>query len=226
MRINPGKTIAEAELDKAVGLIAAGGVVAFPTETFYGLAADAANEEAIARIFSIKGRDFRHPIALIIADPSDLEALTDEVSDAARILMAAFWPGPLTLLLRAAPRVSLHLTAGGGKIGVRISSHPVAQALASGLGRPITATSANLSGHPECATAEEVRKQFPSASLAILDGGPTPGGKGSTILDTTVAPPLVLREGMISKAAIADILRGGKPAPGSRPTGPRTDGGL
>ena len=211
MKIRNNRIIAAAELDKAVGILAAGGVVAFPTETFYGLAADAGNEGAIDQIFTLKGRSFRNPIALIIAAPPDLEALTEGISDNDHKLMAAFWPGPLTLLFRAVPAVSFRLTAGTGKIGVRISSHPIAQALAAGLGRPITATSANLSGHPGCTAADEVSKQLNSDSLTILNGGPTPGGKGSTILDVTVHPPIILREGMISKAAIANILSGFKP---------------
>ena len=205
MEIRDNRIIAAGELGKAVGIIAAGGVVAFPTETFYGLAADAANEGAIDQIFALKGRSFSNPIALIIAELAHLEALTEGISDTAHKLMAAFWPGPLTLVFRAAPAVSLRLTAGTGKIGVRISSHPLAQALAAGLGRPITATSANRSGHPECTTADEVSKQLNSDLLTILDGGPTPGGNGSTFLDLSTEPPAMLRQGTISRGALITI---------------------
>ncbi len=196
------RIIAVTEIDEAVAMLARGGVVAFPTETFYGLAADAANEAAIDSIFAIKGRSFCNPIALIIAREEELSDLTKEIPAAAEKLMAAFWPGPLTLLFRAAPTVSPRLTAGTGKIGVRISSHPLAQALATGLGRPITATSANLSGYPECTTAAAVIDQIGANLPAIIDGGPTPGGKGSTIIDITGGNLAILREGSIASERI------------------------
>jgi L-threonylcarbamoyladenylate synthase len=203
------RIIAAKGIDDAVAVLAGGGVVAFPTETFYGLAADATNAAAVDRIFALKGRSFSNPIALIIAREEELPQLTEEITDVARKLMAAFWPGPLTLVFKARPEVNSRLTADTGKIGVRISSHPVAQALAAGLGHPITATSANLSGHPECTTAAEVRSQMgrgkslPSGStIHILDAGTTPGGRGSTFLDLTSDPPAVLREGAIPGSAL------------------------
>ncbi len=203
------RTIAARRIDDAVAVLAGGGVVAFPTETFYGLAADATNAAAVDRIFALKGRSFRNPIALIISREEELPQLTEEIPDVARKLMAAFWPGPLTLVFRARPDINSRLTAGTGKIGVRISSHPFAQALATGLGRPITATSANISGQPECTTAAEVRSQLgegnstaPGGVVYILDGGTTPGGKGSTFLDLTSAPPAILREGAIPGSAL------------------------
>ncbi|MFA6412791.1 MAG: L-threonylcarbamoyladenylate synthase, partial [Syntrophales bacterium] len=199
--------IAPSGIEKAVAILEAGGVVAFPTETFYGLAADAMNEKAVDRLFEIKGRSFNNPIALIISKEDDLDLLTDNVPKEAETLMAAFWPGPLTLVFRASPSVSPRLTAGTGKIGVRISSHPIAQALAAGLGRPVTATSANPSGERECITAEEVRGQMANRQFTIIDGGPTPGGRGSTFLDVTVDPPALLREGAIHSKAIRTALR-------------------
>lgn len=199
--------IAPSGIEKAVSILKAGGVVAFPTETFYGLAADAANEGAVDRIFGIKGRSFNNPIALIISKEDDLDLLTDNIPEEAKTLMAAFWPGPLTLVFKASPSVSPRLTAGTGKIGVRISSNPIAQVLAAGLGRPITATSANLSGGRECTTAEEVRGQMANRQLIIIDGGLTPGGRGSTFLDVTVDPPALLREGAINGKAIKAALK-------------------
>jgi L-threonylcarbamoyladenylate synthase len=199
--------IAPSGIEKAVAILEAGGVVAFPTETFYGLAADAMNEKAVDRLFEIKGRSFNNPIALIISKEDDLDLLTDNVPKEAETLMAAFWPGPLTLVFRASPSVSPRLTAGTGKIGVRISSHPIAQALAAGLGRPVTATSANPSGERECITAEEVRGQMANRQFTIIDGGPTPGGRGSTFLDVTVDPPALLREGAIHGTAIRAALK-------------------
>jgi L-threonylcarbamoyladenylate synthase len=199
--------IAPSSIEKAITILEAGGVVAFPTETFYGLAADATNEKAVDRIFEIKGRSFNNPIALIISKENDLDLLTDNIPEEAKKLMAAFWPGPLTLVFKASPSVSPRLTAGTGKIGIRISSHPIAQALAAGLGRPITATSANLSGGRECTTAEEVRGQMANAQLTVIDGGPTLGGRGSTFLDVTVDPLVLLREGAIYGTAIRIALR-------------------
>lgn len=199
--------IAASSIEAAVNILKAGGVIAFPTETFYGLAADAMNENAVDRIFEMKGRSFNNPIALIISREDELGLLTDNVPDAAKKLMAAFWPGPLTLVFKASTSVSPRLTAGTGKIGVRISNNPIAQALAAGLGRPVTATSANLSGRKECTTAAEVRGQMANTHLTVIDGGPTPGGRGSTFLDVTVDPPLLLREGAISNEAIRAALK-------------------
>lgn len=199
--------IAPSSIEKAITILEAGGVVAFPTETFYGLAADATNEKAVDRIFEIKGRSFNNPIALIISKENDLDLLADNIPEEAKKLMAAFWPGPLTLVFKASPSVSPRLTAGTGKIGIRISSHPIAHALAAGLGRPITATSANLSGGRECTTAEEVRGQMANAQLTVIDGGPTLGGRGSTFLDVTVDPLVLLREGAIYGTAIRIALR-------------------
>lgn len=204
--INP-HDIAPSSIEKAVAILKAGGVVAFPTETFYGLAADAMNEKALDRVFEIKGRSFNNPIALIISKENDLDLLTDYVPEEAKTLMTVFWPGPLTLVFKASPSVSPLLTAGTGKIGVRISSHPIAQALAAGMGRPVTATSANLSGERECTTAEEVKGQVANVRLTVIDGGPTPGGRGSTFLDVTADPPALLREGAIHAAAIRVALK-------------------
>ena len=120
--------------------------------------------------------------------------------------MQKFWPGPLTLVFSAASSVSSRLTGGSGKIGIRVSSHPVARLLAKGIAGPLTATSANLSGGQECTTAAEVIHLFGDRLDAIIDGGPTPGGIGSTILDITVHPPLVLRAGVFSLTEILDSL--------------------
>jgi L-threonylcarbamoyladenylate synthase len=192
----------DALIRQAVEALKAGSVVAFPTETFYGLAVDAVNDAAIGQIFRVKGRSFSNPIALIAGSQNDFGDFTSERSDVARRLMQAFWPGPLTLLFAATPRVSPRLTAGTGKIGVRISSHPIANALAKGLGGPITATSANLAGGPECRTAAEVLASLGDHIDLMLDGGITPGGRGSTIIDVTTDPPACLRDGAVSAALI------------------------
>ena len=206
LEINPVKP-KDALIRRAVVVLQAGGVVAFPTETFYGLAADAMNGDAIERIFAIKGRAFSNPIALIAGDKSGIGALVAEIPAAAQRLMQAFWPGPLTLLFSASPRISPRLTAGTGKIGIRVSSHPIAAGLARRLDGPITATSANLSGAPECSTASEVLANLGDCVDLIIDGGATPGGKGSTLFDITSDPPACLREGAISRLIIQEALK-------------------
>jgi L-threonylcarbamoyladenylate synthase len=203
-----------AAIETAVRILRDGGVIAYPTETFYALAADCRCEVAIADIFAIKGRDFRNPIAVIGSNTKDLEQIAASVPEVAELLMETFWPGPLTLILPARDHVSVGLTAGTGKIGMRISSHPVARILAMTLGRPITATSANRSGDRECVSAEEVAAEVGPLIRLILDGGKTPGGKGSTILDLTTVPPVLLRSGAIPEADIKKVLGSISPSPG------------
>lgn len=193
-------------IDEAVAVLKNGGVIAFPTETLYGLGADASNEAAIEKIFEIKGRDFKNPILVVIGDVTHLDAFAADIPEEAQKLMDRFWPGPLTIVFRAAPSVSPKLTAGSGKIGIRLTSHPVAMAIAERLGGPLTATSANLSGAPECSSAAEVLSQMEGKLDGVVDGGHTPGGKGSTIVDVTEYPPKVLREGMIPSSLIQDTL--------------------
>ncbi len=205
LKIDPGKPDAE-KLAEAVRVLRKGGVVAFPTETFYGLGADARNETAVEKIFQIKGRNFRNPLPVIVANDGELIPLVEEIPAAATILMQTFWPGPLTLIFRAAPSVSSRLTGGTGKIGIRISSHPVARFLAAGLAGPLTATSANPSGGLECSSADAVIRNLGDLPDAVIDGGPTPGGAGSTILDVTVFPPRILREGAIPRNLILNAL--------------------
>ncbi|MBA4421969.1 MAG: threonylcarbamoyl-AMP synthase [Syntrophus sp. (in: bacteria)] len=183
-----------------------GGIIAFPTETFYGLGVDARQEAAVEKIFRIKGRNIRNPVSVIVDSEAEVIPLVAAIPEAARVLMKNFWPGPLTLVFCAAPPVSSHLTGGTGKIGIRVSSHTVARLLAKRLSGPLTATSANLSGGQECSTAADVIQLFGDRLDAIVDGGPTPGGMGSTILDITVHPPLVLRTGAVSLTEILESL--------------------
>lgn len=181
----------------AVYVLKEGGVIAYPTETFYGLGADARNTAAIEKIFAIKGRAFHNPVSVIVANEDDLLPLVRDIPTEARLLMKRFWPGPLTIVFGAAPAVSDRLTAKTGKIGIRISSHPVASLLAGGLGAPLTATSANLSGEPESSDASAVREALGDLPDLMIDGGKTPGAPGSTIIDVTVRPFRILREGAI-----------------------------
>jgi len=184
-------------LNRAVEVLRQGGIIAYPTETFYGLGVDSANEKAIQRLFAVKGRDFRNPIPVIIGSENDLKHTVMEIPPVAADLMAKFWPGPLTLVFAASTAISSRLTADTGKIGIRISSNPIARLLAQKLSSPLTSTSANRSGQQECVTAQEVCEKIGMDLDLIIDGGKTPGGKGSTIVDITVAPPVVLRAGVI-----------------------------
>ncbi|MDD5344356.1 MAG: L-threonylcarbamoyladenylate synthase [Smithella sp.] len=193
-------------LSRAAEILAGGGIIAYPTETFYGLGADATNEKAIEKIFAVKGRDLKNPISLIIGKPDDIYPLVKNVPETAKILMAAFWPGALTIVFQASDKISPLLTAGSGKIGLRISSHPIALKIVQKLKKPLTATSANLSGTPECSLASEVIKQIGDKIDAILDWGETQGGKASTIIDVTCDPPVILREGTISRKIIEECI--------------------
>jgi L-threonylcarbamoyladenylate synthase len=204
------KTDTQDSLQRAIHVaskvILSGGVVAVPTESFYGLAVHALNEKGIERLFAVKGRREDNPLLILLASRETLGAYVTEVSDRARKLMERFWPGGLTMVFFADPILPPSLTAGTGKIGVRLSSHPVPRALAEAVGAPITGTSANRSGHPSGSTAEEVMEAVGEGIDLILDGGSTPGGKGSTVLDVTVDLPVVLREGMVSREELKQFL--------------------
>jgi L-threonylcarbamoyladenylate synthase len=193
-------------IKKAAQMILKGGIIAFPTETFYGLAADALNEAVLKKIFRLKKREEGKPLLLLIADKSWLKGLVQNVSPLAERLMDRFWPGPLTLVFNASPQLSPLLTADTGKIGVRLSPHPVTQALVQAVGRAITGTSANLSGQPGTLTALEVFQSLGESLDAVLDGGKTSGGPGSTVLDVSDPPPRIIREGMISRDELSPFL--------------------
>jgi L-threonylcarbamoyladenylate synthase len=195
----------KAALDNAREVLLSGGIVAFPTESFYGLAVDIENSGAIEKLFTLKQRDKNNPILIILPEIEALKKYAEDIPDQAVKLMDAFWPGGLTMLFKASQNILSLLTADTGKIGIRYSSHPVATALARAIGRPVTGTSSNISGHPACVKAEEVFDCFGEAIDLILDNGSTQGGPGSTIVDVTVNPCVVCREGMVSKKDIEKI---------------------
>jgi L-threonylcarbamoyladenylate synthase len=190
----------------AVEFLRAGGVVAYPTETFYGLGVDALNQEAIRKIFSIKGRSFVQPLLILIPDQSYLPRCVAEVPEKARHLMEHFWPGPLTMLFSASPQLPSILTAGTKKIAIRISSHSIARALTSAFAGPLTSTSANISGERSPATAKEVFSHLGGMIDLIIDGGKTPGQMPSTIIDVTFSPPQLVREGVVPFSEILTFL--------------------
>lgn len=170
--------------------------MAFPTETFYGLGAAPGCEAALAKIFRVKGRPEGKPLLVLVSSLAMAEAVA-EVTPAARALMARHWPGPLTLVLRARPGVSPLITAGTGTIGIRHSAHRVPSFLVERLGAPVTAPSANRSGEPPATTAGGVLDAFPGEIDIVLDVGSTAGGPPSTVLDLTVSPPVVRRQGAV-----------------------------
>jgi L-threonylcarbamoyladenylate synthase len=182
----------------AAAFVSRGGVIAYPTETFYGLGVDATNDQAINRIFEIKGRNFNNPISVIIGNAQDVYPLVRNVTDSARKLMNAFWPGPLTITFEASDRVSPLLTANTGKIGIRLSGNDIARGIAEKTGKPLTATSANLSGAPECEDADQVIRQIGNKIEAIVDTGKTKSRIGSTIIDASCEPAQIIRPGVIS----------------------------
>lgn len=184
-------------LDAAAAVLKSGGTVAFPTESFYGLGAAALSPEAVRRVFRIKGRPETKPLLVLVDSVERALALVAEASPGARELMARHWPGPLTLVLRAAPAVPTEVTAGSGTVGVRVPGHAVALGLVRAAGVPVTAPSANPSGEAPPMRAEEVARHFGDAVDLILDGGVTAGGAGSTLADCTVWPPRILRQGPI-----------------------------
>lgn len=184
-------------LCKAASVILAGGIVAIPTESFYGLAVNAHDERAIRNLLRVKRIEAGHPILLLIPSAEKLMEYVQRVPPVAGRLIEQFWPGGLTLVMAASPSISPLLTAGTGKIGIRLSSHLIATGLAKAAGLPITGTSANVTGSRPCVTADEVQDALGGQVDLILDGGSTVGGKGSTVLDVTTYPPKVLREGMI-----------------------------
>lgn len=187
----------------------AGALVAFPTETVYGLGADAANPRAVAKIFALKGRPADHPLIVHVGSSAQLAQWAAETPEAAKKLAAAFWPGPLTMILRKAANVSGSVTGGQDTVGLRCPSHPVAQALLAEFARvgsgAIAAPSANKFGHVSPTTAQHVRDEF-GPELMVLDGGACEVGIESTIVDLSREHPVLLRPGAITRQQIASIV--------------------
>lgn len=177
--------------------LAQGALLALPTETLYGLAADCRHAGALERVAALKGREDTKPFPLILSSAQEAELLAQEISPAARSLMALYWPGPLTLVLQARPGLHPRLLSADGGVAMRVSSHPVAAGLAAALGRGITATSANLSGQPPVSQAQDLDPSLLRGLDYVLDAGPCPGGLPSTIVDARQEPVRVLRQGAI-----------------------------
>ena len=199
--------LSDPSLRQAADIVRQGGVIAFPTDTFYGLGAYPFDARAVQRLVDLKDRSRRTaPILVLIRSRADLAALVAEITPAAERLMDACWPGPLTLIFRAVAAVPPVLTAGTGTIGVRLPAHPDVQRLLEAVGGPLTGTSANRSGRPPATTGDDVERAFGDDVDAILDGGATPGGLPSTVVDTTLTPPRVIREGRIPTASVLAVI--------------------
>lgn len=193
-------------LTQAAQLLRSGETVAFPTDTVYGLGANAYQDTAVQKIYTAKGRPSDKPLILLIHDKTQLLQFTDTISDAAQRLMDAFWPGPLTLIFPLRDGiVSTEVTRGKASIGVRMPNHATALELLRLADVPVAAPSANLSGNPSPVTAEQVAHDLDGRIAAIVDGGPCKIGEASTILDLSTDPPVILRQGAISKEQLEQV---------------------
>ena len=186
--------------DRVSRVLGASGLIALPTESFYGLAVAPSDEQALARLWRVKGRSEGKPILLLIGDESQLGAFVRRIPPAATVLMNAFWPGPLTIVFPAAVGLSDAVTAGAGSVGIRLSAWQPLRDLLCRVG-PVTGTSANREGMPPPTTAEEVQQRLGDALDLIVDAGPTPGGRPSTVIDVQ-GPIRIIRDGAIDRDAI------------------------
>jgi L-threonylcarbamoyladenylate synthase len=213
-----------ASIRQAAALLRRGGLVAFPTETVYGLGADAENAAAVRAMFAAKGRPADHPVIMHLADTALVDQYAAEVPPASRKLAAAFWPGPMTLVLRRGKRVSDLVTGGLETVGIRVPAHPIAHALLQEFGGPIAAPSANRFGRVSCTRAEHVADELGQRVDLILDGGECPVGLESTIIDVSGCDPAILRPGAVTAEQVAAVL--GKPLASPTTQAPQVSGSL
>jgi L-threonylcarbamoyladenylate synthase len=202
IKISP--TSSEPAFARCRDVIGAGGVIAYPTDTFYALGADPKNSGAVKRLFEIKGREPGQPILLLLRDRSMVREWASGVTAEAEALMDAFWPGPLTLVFTAQPSVHQELTGGTGRIGLRVPGNTVTRRLLEALGTALTGTSANRSGGPDLQTAREVDGMLGDKVEIILDAGRTAGGKASTVVDVSAGELKMVREGAVSEQDLRD----------------------
>jgi L-threonylcarbamoyladenylate synthase len=185
-------------IEEAGKWIRRGGLIALPTDTLYGLAADPFSAVAVARLFAVKGRAAERAVPLIAADAAQVASHLGRLPAAGQRLAERFWPGPLTLLVPATRALAAAVSGGTGRVGVRVPAHDVARAICAAVGRPITATSANVSGEPATPDPDQVERTLGGRLDLLIDAGPTPGGAASTIVDVTSADPVLVRAGAIS----------------------------
>jgi L-threonylcarbamoyladenylate synthase len=196
------------QIMEGIEILKKGGLVAFPTDTLYGLGADFLSSSAIQRVITTKGRDEYMGLPLLMSGLDDLRLVARDVSETAWMLASHFWPGALTLILLRSSKVSEHVTGGRDSVAVRVPDHPVPRALVQGLGRPITGTSANLSGHPVALCAEDVISQLGSEVDIVINGGCVDQNSQSTIVDATGPVLKVLRHGDVSLSSIKSVYYG------------------
>jgi L-threonylcarbamoyladenylate synthase len=215
--------ITDKDIEQAVAVLREGGLVAFPTETVYGLGADASNPLAVRKLFEAKGRPATHPVIVHLADAMQLANWAREIPPAAQRLAKKFWPGPLTLILRRAPQVSDLVTGGQETVAVRVPSNPVAQRLLARFGGGVAAPSANRHGRVSATAAEHVRREFGPTVECVLDGGEARIGIESSIVDLSGGRAVLLRPGWITAAEIEAVLGVSLAAPaGDAPRAPGT----
>lgn len=190
----------ESALAQAAEIIAGGGVIAFPTDTVYGLGCDLFNVQAVQRIYAIKERPGGMPLIALFADAAQWPQVAAALPPGVEALMARWWPGPLTLIVPARADVPAMVLGGGTTIGMRIPDHPIALSLLKACHRPLATTSANISGAPAACMVQEVAGQLEAQVDLILDGGACPGGMASTVLDCTTVPFTIVREGPVTRA--------------------------
>jgi L-threonylcarbamoyladenylate synthase len=212
------------EVRKAADLLRAGRLVAFPTETVYGLGADASNPEAMKKLYAVKRRPADHPVIVHFASANEAFTWAREVPEAARKLAERFWPGPLTLILKRSAKAPDFVTGGQDAVGVRVPSHPIAHQLLKKFGKGVAAPSANRFGLVSPTTAAHVREDLGADVDLVLEGGPSEVGIESTILDLSGARPVLLRPGRIAKAELEAVL--GSPVEGKNTSPVRHSGGL
>ena len=200
------KTKRGLSIEEAANLLEQGEVVAFPTETVYGLGADATSDQAVAKIFAAKGRPGDNPLIVHIGAVEQLRLVVSDVTEKAKRLMDAFWPGALTIILPKQAGISSGVTAGLSTVGVRLPSHPVALTLFQTVTCPIAGPSANVSGRPSPTRADHVAEDLDGKIAGILDGGETEVGLESTVIDCSVEPPVILRPGGVTKEAIEAVI--------------------
>jgi len=196
------------DIEKAVEILKAGGLVAFPTDTVYGIGADAFNKDAVERIFTAKGRDSRKPLQVLIADKNDLNLVSEKQSDILHRLVERFFPGALTIVVPAKEDFPSWVTCGLDTVGVRMPSNPIALEMIKAFGKPIAATSANISGLPDPKNAQQVLEYLDGKIDLILDGGSTPDNVPSTVIDISVDPPKILRQGKLTLEELNKVLQG------------------
>jgi L-threonylcarbamoyladenylate synthase len=195
-------------ISEAAGVIQTGGVIFFPTQYLYGLGADALNADAVNRVFDMKRRSYKKPILVLVKNLEDLKRIVKSIPPSASRIIEKFWPGRITIVFEAKETLPVKLTAGTGRIGVRLPEHPVAAALVNLVEGPITGTSANIAGNAGCSRIADLDPRIAEKLDLVLDAGPLKGGIGSTVVDVTGDVPRILREGAMPSVEIFAVLDG------------------